>query len=299
MADSRYGTSRALTTNPDRSGALITVLPSALVTRSVTRPTTCGAVSTDGITSTRRCTGTGLKKCRPTTCAGRVVAWATWTMGIEEVLVARITSGRSATRSSSANRAALTAGSSVAASITSSRSARSSRAVVTRTRASAASRSSALSFPARTPRASEPSIRARPAAAAPSSTSRTTTSRPARAQTSTMPEPISPQPATPTRVISLMNFLSSDIAAVLAADLEECLGDLLQAAHPGGVHQDGEHVAAGSRRFFQLGQGAVRLLAVPFGEIPDAFQLGLLLLLGGAGEFSRDGHGPGGVAERV
>src|ERR1700733_7445149 len=34
----------------------------------------------------------------------------------------------------------------------------------------------------------------------------------------------------------------SDIATVLAADLEERLGDLLEAAYPGGVHQDGEHV---------------------------------------------------------
>src|SRR6202050_5066172 len=221
MAPSRNGTSSALTTNPDRSGALITVLPRVLVTRSVTRWTACGLVSTDGITSTSRCTGTGLKKCRPTTCAGRVVAWATWMMGIEEVLVARITSGRSAAWSSSANSAALTAGFSVAASITSSRSARSSRRGVSVIRASAASRSSAVSFPALTARASEASIRASPASAAAASTSRTTTSRPARAQTSAMPDPISPQPATPTRVISLMWFPSGEVPAALAAGFAE------------------------------------------------------------------------------
>ena len=94
-------------------------------------------------------------------------------------------------------------------------------------------------------------------------------------------------------------ILSSDVSAVLTADLEERLGDLLQAAHPGGVHQDGEHVAARARRFLQVGQGRVGFLAVPFGEIPDPFQLGLLLLLGGPGQLGGGGHGTGRVPERI
>src|ERR1700743_1320411 len=45
-----------------------------------------------------------------------------------------------------------------------------------------------------------------------------------------------------------------DVAAVLAADLEECLGDLLQAAHPGRVHEHGEHVLAGPGGVLKGGQ---------------------------------------------
>jgi hypothetical protein len=74
-------------------------------------------------------------------------------------------------------------------------------------------------FPALTARASDASIRPRPASAAASSTSRTMTSRPARPQTSAMPDPIRPQLMTPTLAISL-NWVPSDVAAVVATDLE-------------------------------------------------------------------------------
>src|SRR5580692_12941005 len=74
------------------------------------------------------------------------------------------------------------------------------------------------------------------------------------------------------------------VAAVLAADLEECLGDLLQAAHPGGVHEHGEHVLTAARGLLERGERGVRLLAVPLLEAADPVQLRLLLFLGAAGE---------------
>jgi hypothetical protein len=45
---------------------------------------------------------------------------------------------------------------------------------------------------------------------------------------------------TPTLEMSLNLGSLSDVAAVLAADFEERVGDLLQGADPGGVHEHGE-----------------------------------------------------------
>src|SRR5580693_8485710 len=91
------------------------------------------------------------------------------------------------------------------------------------------------------------------------------------------------------------------VAAVLAADLEEGLGDLLQAADPGGVHQGGERVAAGADRLLQRGQRRVGVLGVLLLEFADALELRLLLLLGRAGELEGGGRGvlAARVAERV
>src|SRR5579859_7675709 len=92
----------------------------------------------------------------------------------------------------------------------------------------------------------------------------------------------------------------SDIAPVLAADLEERLGDLLQAAHPGRVHEHGEHVPARPGGVLQRGQGGVRLLPVPLVEVPDPVELRLLLLVGPPGERYRGRLLAGaGVAEGV
>ena len=63
------------------------------------RSVVSGLVRSDEITSTRRSTGTGLKKCIPMTCSGRFVAMATVMIGMDEVLVARMAVG-SATASS-------------------------------------------------------------------------------------------------------------------------------------------------------------------------------------------------------
>src|SRR4051794_30708606 len=56
------------------------------------------------------------------------------------------------------------------------------------------------SFPARTARPSDVSMRLRPSSAASGDASDTSTSNPERAATSAMPDPIRPQPITPTFV---------------------------------------------------------------------------------------------------
>ena len=56
--------------------------------------TVSGDVSNPGTTSTSFITGTGLKKCSPMNCAGRLVAAASLVIEIEDVLLAKITSGR-------------------------------------------------------------------------------------------------------------------------------------------------------------------------------------------------------------
>ena len=78
--------------------------------------------------------GTGLKKCMPTTRSGRFVAAPRSAIGIDEVFDARTTSGR-VISSSCRKIARLISGSSVAASITRSTSARSRTSVVPEIRA--------------------------------------------------------------------------------------------------------------------------------------------------------------------
>ena len=96
--------------------------------------------------STSGSTGAGLKKCMPMTRSGCSVASAIFAIGIADVLEARIASGPT-TRSSSANVSRFGSSSSTIASITRSQPARSSRSVVSVSRSSAASRSSAVSLP--------------------------------------------------------------------------------------------------------------------------------------------------------
>src|SRR6202008_4426722 len=93
----------------------------------------------------------------------------------------------------------------------------------------------------------------------------------------------------------------SDVPAVLAADLEECLGDLLQAAHPGRVHEHGEHVLAGPGGVLKGGQRAVGLVPVLLLEVANPVELGLLLLVGASREQDRSDGGLVGmrVAEGV
>ena len=78
------------------------------------------------MTSSTRCMiGTGLKKCRPITDAGRPVAIASFMIGIDDVLEARIASGDSTALSSIAKTWSFSASLSTTASMTRSRSARS------------------------------------------------------------------------------------------------------------------------------------------------------------------------------
>src|SRR5919112_1194884 len=91
-ASLRYGNSSALTTNPARSAQTTGVLPSDAHTARAVR-----AVSADvrivRTTSTSGITGAGLKKCRPTTSAGRSVAIAHSITGRLDVVVARTAPG--------------------------------------------------------------------------------------------------------------------------------------------------------------------------------------------------------------
>ena len=91
MADSRYGMSSALTMKPARSWRADHVLAER---RPSAKPSAAavglGEVSSDDTSSTSGSTGTGLKKWMPMTCSGRLVAMASFMIGIDEVLEARI-----------------------------------------------------------------------------------------------------------------------------------------------------------------------------------------------------------------
>ena len=165
---------------PARSCERITFLSRVSVASMVARSIVSSLVISDVTSSTRRSTGTGLKKCRPMTCSGRLVTVASFMIGIEEVLDANTARSESTTLSSNRNVSILARSSSVIASMMRSRSPSAPRFVSYRICASAASESSCESFPRRTAVASEPSIRPRPFSAAGASTSTTVTSKPAR-----------------------------------------------------------------------------------------------------------------------
>ena len=140
--------------------------------------------------STSGSTGTGLKKCSPSTRCGFLVAAAIFMIGMLEVFDASTAFGSSTTASSSAKISALTASSSMMASITSWRSDRSLSSVVNVRLATARSRSRSVTLPELTPRSSDLTMRLRPAVTSASVVSKTLTSTPARADTSAIPAPI-------------------------------------------------------------------------------------------------------------
>ena len=162
----------------------------------------CSLDSSDGISSTSLSTGTGLKKCSPMTCSGRLVTMASFMIGIDDVLDASSASRLVTTLSRAVNTSTLVGSCSATASTTSSRSAKSPMSVVNLRRSRAEFRSPSDSLPDRTPLASDAVIRPRPVSSASALISLTRTSSPARAHTSAMPEPINPEPTTPTRLIS-------------------------------------------------------------------------------------------------
>ena len=77
--------------NPERSFVSMGCLPSR-VTNSFALVIVSSLVSSARTISTNFITGTGEKKCRPTTRPGRLTAPASSAIGMEEVLEARIVS---------------------------------------------------------------------------------------------------------------------------------------------------------------------------------------------------------------
>src|SRR5579862_69625 len=261
IAASRYGMSSALTTKPARSGQRIAVLPSVAVMNASARQQVSSLVSRLGISSTRSSTGAGLKKWRPMTCGARLVAMASFMIGIEDVLDARMAS-RPAIVSRAASTPALASAPSRMASMTNSRSANSARSVVNLMALSALSRPAGVSFPAWTARRNERATRSWPARTASSLTSATSTSRPTRAHTSAMPAPMMPEPTTPTRLMSptwsprsgrlgqrdSRGHLGGRAGAVGLADAgEELLRLKPVLLRPGRLHHQGGHRAAQPR----------------------------------------------------
>ena len=148
--------------------------------------TASGLVSTPAITSTRRITGGGLKKCMPTTRWGTPEAAPIAVTGMDDVLLARTASVRSA---SSRRISPLSSRRSGAASMTRSQPSRSSMpaAGCSRSRAPSTGRRSHAASMRRTPRSS-----------APGTGSCRTVSSPDCAASWAIPPPIVPAPTTPT-----------------------------------------------------------------------------------------------------
>ena len=221
MAESRYGTSRALTTAPARSAECTTCLPRTCSANVSARSRTAAPVSGVLTSSTSGSTGTGLKKCMPSTRSGRAVHPARVATGTAEVLVANTAPGSVTISSSCRKTADLAASSSATASITSWRSQKSPGSVVKRRRRAACSRSRSVILPEDTPRSRDCRIRERPAVVSSRVDSHTRTSTWARAQTSAMPEPICPAPTTPTRVIRPASVAASRLLLMASWVLRE------------------------------------------------------------------------------
>ena len=138
-----------------------------------------------------------MKKCSPTTWAGRAVATEISVTESEEVFVARIACAGTMT-SSAAKISRLSSRRSGTASTTRSTPARSLRSVEKDRRPRSTACSASVILPRFTARAVEPVIRSCALASASSDISMATTSMPLRAITSAMPLPIVPSPITPT-----------------------------------------------------------------------------------------------------
>ena len=94
IADRMNGTNSAFTTNPARSWQRIACLCSVWSMKIVARSAVSVEVSRLGATSTSDSTGTGLKKCRPTTRSGRPVAAAKVMIGNDDVFDAALVGSR-------------------------------------------------------------------------------------------------------------------------------------------------------------------------------------------------------------
>ena len=187
---------------PGVSAATTGVLPSRRA-RKATLSVTAGSVIGPGITSTSAISGTGLKKCIPTTRPGFPVADAMRATGSELVFVARMVVGTAAA-SRRRNASRLSSRSSGMASITISATASPSSMADVPSRPTAAALPSSVSWPFSTLRARNPAIRSIARSVAPRSGSCKSTSKPASAATCAMPAPIMPAPSTPTVVTSFI-----------------------------------------------------------------------------------------------
>src|SRR5262245_39108486 len=154
-------------------------------------------------TSTSFISGTGLKKCRPSTCPGRLVAAAMAVTLHEEVLDARSVWGRQMA-SSLAKVSFFSGWFSVMASMTRSQSLRSSRCVEPRSRLAVSSLARASIFALATRLSRLFWIPPRPLSRRAWFASITMVEKPACADTWAMPEPISPQPITPTCLMAML-----------------------------------------------------------------------------------------------
>ncbi|MCW2989486.1 MAG: hypothetical protein JWM73_80 [Solirubrobacterales bacterium] len=185
-ASSPNGRLVRLTTKPATSAHSITRLPIASP-RSRTRATAAGEDCTAGITSHRRITGGGLKKCIPTTFEGSGAALAIAVIGIDDVFEHSTASG--AIVPSCAKSSCLSASRSGIASTITSQPARSVSSGARRGAVNVADRLSQRAW-----------ILA--IAASTSATgSWTSVSQPACAPSWAMPAPIVPAPTTPSRPI--------------------------------------------------------------------------------------------------
>ncbi len=186
---------------------------------SAASSTTSGSVTTVRMISTSFCTGAGLKKCTPITRPGWELAVEISVTESDEVLVARIASGR--TTSSRARKIfCLTGSCSTTASTTSPQSRTSATSVVNVIRPTSSSCSCSDSLPRLTARPVECSTCSRPRLRPSSDTSTPTTRWPLRAKTSAMPAPIVPRPMTPTeeksRVLLVMGLIMARSLATRA-----------------------------------------------------------------------------------
>src|SRR6185369_4331379 len=220
MASSRYGTSRRLTMNAVASLACTGTLPTER-TNSVAAFADASSVRIVRTTSTSFMSGTGLKKCMPTTCPGRLVAAAIAVTLQDEVLLAS-SADAGQMRSSLANVSFFSAWFSVIASITRSHALRSSRRGVPAMRPSVSSLARASSLPLAASPSSVSRRRPSPRFTSSSLASTNSTEYPACAATCTMPEPMSPHPITPTFLIAMVDaFFRSATAARTGRWLEE------------------------------------------------------------------------------
>src|SRR5918996_5799040 len=190
-------------TKPGKSLTWAGVFPSSPAS-ATTAWTVASEVSGPRTTSTRAMTGTGLKKCMPTTWSGRAVTAASEAIGIEDVLDAR-TAPFGSTSSARRKTSSLTAASSTTASTIRSASARSS---TDRRRGGPPSGWDSFPFPASRSRLFR--MAASPRSAAPGAESCKRTRRPEAAKTCAMPAPIWPAPTTRTRSKLTARSLATD-----------------------------------------------------------------------------------------
>ncbi|MNZ57664.1 hypothetical protein D3C78_756490 [compost metagenome] len=188
-----------LTMKPGVSLARTGWCPMAL-TSSRRRSPTSTWVARPSITSTRRISGTGLKKCRPATRPGWRQAEAIAVIDSDEVLLARMVSA-SSTSSSWRNSACLASRFSTMASTTTWQPCSASRLPSTCRLPTARSAASAVSRPFSTSLARIAAMPSRARCAAPGRTSNRQARSPACTAIWAMPCPMAPVPTMPTQVI--------------------------------------------------------------------------------------------------